>query len=414
MTVWNDPSFTSRLAHANWMSNVAVLGHINERATGDPVREWLGSWARKWFTGDKLRVLVLGCGDGWLERGIASWWPFVEHIDAVDFAAEAVDRARQIAQEQGLTQIAYDVVDLNRATLAKDAYDVIVAHAVLHHVENLEHAFAELHGALRANGTVIVNEYVGPKRFQFSDDVLRILNDLFACLPARLRRGAIEPRVYERRERPTVEQMIGNDPTEAVRSDELAGFIERTFHVVERRNIGGTLLQHLLYDIAHNFRFDVPRERALIEMLCTIEAALVDAKRIPCDFVMLAARKQRGGEVSKDLPPRPEAAKSVDADPLGAGTRKPVVRAASTKGLWLTRPMLRALRIALLATRPSRANLIEESPRAALREQLRFLASRERPFTWIISRWAAHADLKNEDDRAMLMLLEQFDQLHSR
>lgn len=408
MTVWNDPLFTSRLAHANWMSNIAVLAHLNERATGDPAREWLNGWARRYFAGENLRVLVLGCGEGWLERGIAAW-PFVAQIDAVDFAAEAVGRAKQIAEEKGLAKIAYDVVDLNRAELPKNAYDVIVAHAVLHHVENLEHAFAQLDGALRPQGTLIVNEYVGPKRFQFGDDVLRIMNELLACLPSRFRRGAIEPRVYEKRERPTVEQMIANDPTEAVRSDELAGFIERTFRVVDRRRIGGTILQHLLYDIAHNFRFDVPRERALVEMLCTIEAALVDAARIPCDFVLLAARKQRRGATRNDLPPRPEAAKSVDADPLGGGTRKPVVRAAHAKGRWLTRPMRRALRIALLATREQRANLIDESPHAALREQLRFLASRARPFTWIISRWAAGADLRNEDDRAMLLVLEAFD-----
>lgn len=412
MTVWNDATFTRNLAHANWMSNVAVLAYLNERATGDPVREWLNGWARRWFAGEQLRVLVLGCGEGWLERGIAEW-PFVEHIDAVDFAADAVARARQIASERGIAKIAYGVVDLNGAELPKASYDVIVAHAVLHHIENLEHAFAQIDGALRPNGTLIVNEYVGPNRFQFGDDVLRIINELLACLPSRLRRGAIEPRVYERRERPTVEQMIANDPSEAVRAEEVAGFVERHFRVLDRRTMGGTILQHLLYDIAHNFRFDVPRERALIEMLCTIEAALIDEKRIESDFVLLAARKQRGGPTRDDLPPRPEAAKSVDADPLGSGVRKPVVREAHTRGWLLTRSIRRALRIALMATRDTRANLIEENPRGALREQLRFLASRERPFTWIISRWVANADLKNEDDRAMLMLLEAFDQLHS-
>lgn len=408
MTVWNDASFTQRLVHANWMGNTAVLMHLNERATGDPAREWLNSWARQFFAGENLRVLVLGCGDGWLERGIATW-PFVAHIDAVDFAADAVARAKAMAAD--IPKIAYAVVDLNRDELPRDAYDVIVAHAVLHHVENLEHAYAQLHGALRERGTLILNEYVGPNRFQFSDDVLRVMNELFVCLPARLRRGAIQERVYDRRERPTVAQMIGNDPTEAVRAEELVGMTGERFRVVARRNIGGTILQHLLYDIVHNFRFDVPRERALVEMLCTIEAALVDAGTIPCDFVLLAARKQHGGKTRDDRPPRPEIASLTDPDPLGSSTRKPVVRAAHTKGRLLTKPMLRALRIALLATQEKRAYVIEERTGNAFREQLRFALSRERPFTWIISRWAARAKMSNEYDRAMLMLLEAFDLL---
>ena len=41
---------------------------------------------------DALRVLVLGCGEGWLERAVARW-PFVARIDAVDFAEHAIARA---------------------------------------------------------------------------------------------------------------------------------------------------------------------------------------------------------------------------------------------------------------------------------------------------------------------------------
>ncbi|HEX2062519.1 MAG TPA: methyltransferase domain-containing protein, partial [Thermoanaerobaculia bacterium] len=267
MTVWNDARFTRRLAHANWMANTAVLMHLNERATGDPARDWLSSWAHRWFAGDALRVLVLGCGEGWLERAVARW-PFVARIDAVDFAEEAVARAREAAR--GIDKIEYGVVDLNRDALRGDTYDVVVAHSVLHHIENLEHAYAQLERCMKRDATLIVNEYVGPDRFQFSDDVLSIMN---------LLRGAIgaPPRT-----RPTVEEMIANDPTEAVRSSELLAFTSKFFDVRERKNIGGTILQHLLYEIVEGFRFDVPRERSALEMLCTIEAMLVDSGRVPC------------------------------------------------------------------------------------------------------------------------------------
>jgi 2-polyprenyl-3-methyl-5-hydroxy-6-metoxy-1,4-benzoquinol methylase len=129
MTVWNNAAYTERLAHANWMANTAVLMHLNERATGDPARDWLSSWAHRWFVGQNLRVLVLGCGEGWLERALAQW-PFVARIDAVDFAEEAVARARELGR--GLAKIEYGVVDLNRDELPRDTYDIVVAHSVLH------------------------------------------------------------------------------------------------------------------------------------------------------------------------------------------------------------------------------------------------------------------------------------------
>ncbi len=374
MTVWNDASYAERLSHANWMANTAVLMHLNERATGDPARDWLSSWAHRWFVGDNLRVLVLGCGEGWLERAVAGW-PFVARIDAVDFAEHAVARAREAGR--GIAKIEYGVVDLNRDELPANAYDVVVAHSVLHHVEHLEHAYAQIERCMRPEATLVVSEYVGPNRFQYGDDVLAMINALLQALPEGLRRP------FEERLRPTVEEMIANDPTEAVRSEELIAFTERCFDVRERKNIGGTILQHLLYDIVENFRFDDPRERSLLEMLCTVEAMLVDSGRIPCDFVLLAARKKgsRVKRANRPLPRRGEGAADVERDPLRrVGGRRSAVGSGKTP---LDRHHLRLLRLALLSQQPHRANLFEESAFLSLRE--RFRARGSDAFDWLLA-----------------------------
>jgi SAM-dependent methyltransferase len=248
-----------------------------------------------------------------------------------------VARAREAAK--GIGKIHYGVVDLDRDELPESTYDVVVAHSVLHHVQNLEHAFAQLQRTMRPNATLIVNEYVGPNRFQFSDDVLSIMNALLACIGEPPKR------------RPTVEEMIANDPTEAVRSEELLPLLEQQFEVLERKPIGGTILQHLLYETIARFRFENAKERSILEMLCTIEAMLVDAGRIPCDYVILAARKRSATvqRANRPLPPRPEAANDVEGDPFWRG---------GGKG--------RLGRLALLARQPTRANLYEESKIAAL------------------------------------------------
>ncbi|HET8772554.1 MAG TPA: hypothetical protein VFP80_02135, partial [Thermoanaerobaculia bacterium] len=179
---------------------------------------------------------------------------------------------------------------------------------------------------------------------QYSDDVLAIVNTLLGCIG------------FPPKNRPTVEEMIANDPTEAVRSDELLAFTARHFEVLDQKAIGGTILQHLLYDVVQHFRFDVPRERAILEILCTIEAMLVDARRIPCDYVILAARKKgsRVTRADRPLPPRPEGASDVERDPFWTG---------GGRG--------RLGRLALLAQRPKRANLFEESRLAELLARFR-------------------------------------------
>jgi SAM-dependent methyltransferase len=357
-TVWNDEQRSADLALNNWMANTAVLMHLNERATGDPARDWLSSWAHRWFVGESLRVLVLGCGEGWLERAVAQW-PFVARIDAVDFAEEAVARAREAGR--GIANLHYGVVDLNRDELPSDTYDVVVAHSVLHHVANLEHAYAQIERSMRADATLIVNEYVGPNRFQYSDDVLNIMNTLLACIGEPPKR------------RPSVEEMIAGDPTEAVRSEELLDFTSRVFEVLEKKSIGGTILQHLLYETISRFRFENPRDRSILEMFCTIEAMLVDRGIIPCDYVILAARK-RGSKVTRamrPLPPRPAGAADVEPDPLWKNVGRASARPGGLKPALRSELAARLTRLAILSQQQSRATLYRESGVAAFLERFR-------------------------------------------
>jgi len=399
---WGSAEFTHTLAEVSWMASTAVLMHLNERATGDPARDWLSSWAHRFFVGSDLRVLVLGCGEGWLERAIAGW-PYVSHIDAVDASEAAVARARAM----GTPKVDYGVVDLNRDRLDAGAYDVIVAHSILHHVENLEHAFAQIDSAMKPEATLIVNEYVGPNRFQFTERQIEIINALLAALPERLRRGRVENVTHQRKERPDHDFMIANDPSEAVRSEDLLPMIAARFDVLESKKLGGTILMHLLYDIVQNFRFDDPHERALIEMMCALEGHLVDAGTIDSDFVILAARKKTAtasrAAYTRPLPPRTPAALDTERDPLGFGHRAPLRSRgrARTLGRW----QLQMLRAILASSRPRRANLIAERKLNAAVEQIRFAASGSKSFDWMRARWAAYD--QDESIAAMLDAIQR-------
>lgn len=395
---WGDAAFTHALADASWMASVPVLMHLNERATGDRARDWLSSWAHRYFAGEAMRVLVLGCGEGWLERAIAAG-PFVDRVDAVDISPEAVTRARAVAPPK----ISYEVLDLNQDTLEPDAYDVVVAHMVLHHVEHLEHAFEQIERTMKRDATLLVNEYTGPRRFQYGDDLLEMMNELRAALGS----SAVV--------RPSEAFMIAHDPSEAVRSDELLPQLFARFEVMEAKKMGGTLLQHLLYEMVRGFRFDDPCERGIVEMLCTFEGALVDAQVIPSDFNILAARKRGSAvrAVNRPLPPRPAAASDIEPDPLRMRRRRverrggsPAARAGRDSGAHLTAWHLRLLRIVLASTQERRANLFEEQPMHAAMERLRFALAGSAVFEWIESRYRAYGS-----DPRILALLTTFDTL---
>ena len=375
---WGSSTFTEQLARVQWMASPIVQLHLNALATGSPARDWLTAWAPRFFPDGPLRVLVLGCGEGWLERALIRN-PAVAQIEAVDLAADAVARARELAQNDN---IRYRVADLNTEVLEPGAYDVIIAHSILHHVERLEHAFAQIAAALKPGGAFLMNEYAGPARFQFSDNVLSIITELFAAIPARYR-GA-----FTEKARPGEAEVIAADPSEAIRSDEVLPVALTYFTLAERINLGGTVLQHLLYGLVpHLGGFEDSVGRSVVELLCIFEKALIDAYAIPSDYVLVSFGKARRSKL--DLPPLPPEAKAIGSDPLGFG-RKRRIEPAGEGPQNLDDWILRALRVALLAERPKRSILNPESKMRAAIERWR---CRGRAFDHVLARVSADSEL---------------------
>jgi SAM-dependent methyltransferase len=324
---WGDADFTARLAEIHWMASPVVRAHLNRLASGDPRVDWL-TWAWKRFVrGRRLRVLVLGCGGGWLERSIAHR-PEIASIDACDVAAEAVAQAAEAARAAGLAHLRYHVVDLNEEPIPEPAgggrYDLVIAHSVLHHVAALGHAFREIRARLRPGGLLLVNEYVGPARFQFGERQMAAIDDAFAGWPERLRRSALGGGVIARKEKPSRAAVIETDPSEAVRSNELLAFLRHHFRVVREVDYGGTVLQHLLFEVVQNFDPGDPGDGRLLAAACFFEAALIHEGLLPSDFALVVARNAARGErerAGRKLR-RPPRAPRADEVP-GAGVSAP-------------------------------------------------------------------------------------------
>lgn len=236
--------------------------------------------------------LSLGCGWGQLERE-AIQLGLCEHFDAYDVSPEAITTAEAEARKQHLEQrIRYYCADLNKVTLEPGRYDICFAGAILHHICDLEHLLAQVKTGLRPGGLFVLMEYVGPPRFQWSDKVGRLMNAILVAIPqvhrVSLRDGAtIKGEIV----RPSVEDVIKVDPSEAVRSQDIQGLISKNFEILYSADFGGTLLQFLLADIAGNFESNDQKDMALLDLMTLFEETLIEEKVIPSDFTFVVSRR---------------------------------------------------------------------------------------------------------------------------
>jgi SAM-dependent methyltransferase len=288
-TRWNDNRFTISLESMVWTASPVVRRYLHVLVSGDPNCDWLTYVCHHHLPSRVPRTLVLGCGSGWLERALAGS-PKFGSIVACDFAVKTVARAAYAAIRAHLSTISYRVVDLEHQALPRGPFDLIIANDVLHHITRLESLYYRMHQALASDGRLIFNEYIGPNRFQYSDERVALLNDHLQQLPPHLRRDPVSGEPKQTWERVSATLLESQDPTEAVRAEEVLPIAKCFFEPMVEYPYGGGLLNPLLYGIVTNFREGSPDDTQVLQALCDEEARLTKQGAVPPDFHVFIGR----------------------------------------------------------------------------------------------------------------------------
>ncbi|CCI36703.1 MULTISPECIES: class I SAM-dependent methyltransferase [Microcystis] len=279
-----------------WMNHPFIEAeYINQKISGNHNDNWLMYMVKKYALNKLELGLSLGCGCGGLERyGIHSG--ICKKFEAFDIADGAIAIAQEQAEQDGISQkIIYQVKDINSISLDQGKYDIAFASASVHHIKELEYVFAQVSYALKPSSLFILNEFIGPAQFQWTEQQLELMNQLLALLPEKYKLDILSPTpntLKEKVYRPTIEFMNSFDPSEAIRSDEIIPLLSKDFHIIEKIDYGGTILHILLQNIVGNFDAQSPEDIAILKLLCFIEETLITHKVISSDFALIVAQKK--------------------------------------------------------------------------------------------------------------------------
>jgi len=308
--------------------------YVNTKVSGDPHVDWIDHTLRARFAG-KLplnRCLSLGCGSGVLERTLSQRDAF-RHCDAYDVAEGSVQRAKELAGVYGIDSISYHVADIDSMLLPSNAYDAVWIQSAMHHFHKLERVCAQIRQSLQPNGLFILNDYVGPSRFQFPPRQKELIVQRYQSIPPEYRAPVSVPdqpggnsvfsrlvrKIKERdllnsiRRRtavwkrgigkpesasptvhfPTAKEIEETDPSEAVRSEEIVDVLQTEFEIVERKGWGGNIMQFLLAGIAGNFREDDKKAQDMLRDMFDYEDAALSRGELQSDFCYIVARPKK-------------------------------------------------------------------------------------------------------------------------
>jgi len=108
---------------------------------------------RKYFQPD-MEVLEIGCGTG--STAIAHA-PFVGHIRATDLSTRMVEIAKDKAKAAGIDNVTFEALSVDALDAPGASIDVVMAHSVLHLLEDMEQVIADIHKMLKPGGIFVTS-----------------------------------------------------------------------------------------------------------------------------------------------------------------------------------------------------------------------------------------------------------------
>ncbi|HNX97599.1 MAG TPA: class I SAM-dependent methyltransferase [Candidatus Aminicenantes bacterium] len=230
-----------------------------------------------------LVALSLGCGEGGNEAAWAATGRFAR-IDALDLSPSRIAAAQAMACDRHLEEILhFQVADVPRQPFPLPHYDVVLCEHSLHHLAPVAKTIAAISSALAPDGLLVVADFCGPDRFQWTKRQLEIVAARLAEIPPALRTkpsGRVKRRVY----RPGRLRMILSDPSEAAESSQILPEIHRHFVPLREVPLGGTVLGLLFYEISHHYLTLTAEALAVLERVCAEEDRHLAAGDLASDY----------------------------------------------------------------------------------------------------------------------------------
>jgi ubiquinone/menaquinone biosynthesis C-methylase UbiE len=276
---------------SSWWMVPQVRRRWNERITGEENTGYEDYVVMK-YLGERQGLSLLSLGSGSCSHEVLfARNPVFSRVTCVDMAAHLLEKGRIRCRESGLQNMEFLQADAHRLDISGDSYDALLFHASLHHFREIGKLFEErLLEILRQDGILVLNEYVGPDRLQYTGEQLRMVNQALALIPEQYRTRYRMQRIKKRVTGPGILRMVLADPSEARESSAIMDTLERYFVPLELKPYGGNILMPVLKDIAHHFVEETDESRAILERLFEMEDEYLTRAR--SDFLFGVYRKK--------------------------------------------------------------------------------------------------------------------------
>jgi ubiquinone/menaquinone biosynthesis C-methylase UbiE len=107
-------------------------------------------------------VLDAGCGAGHTALAVATG---AAQVTAIDLSAEMLAQGRRLARDRGITNITFEIGDVEALVVDEGRIDLVTTRYSAHHWPRPQQALREFHRVLRAGGRLLLSDIVSWEEF---------------------------------------------------------------------------------------------------------------------------------------------------------------------------------------------------------------------------------------------------------
>jgi ubiquinone/menaquinone biosynthesis C-methylase UbiE len=184
------------------------------------------------------RLLEVGCGTGYVGLNLCLYDGLIGELHACDISQGMVDTCARNAKELGV-EVKAKQSELEHLDYPDEEFDMVIGHAVLHHIPDVSKALSEIHRVLKPGGVCMLageptrtGDIMGQGARNGTQAALKAyvrLGGWFGGQPARLRDNGASGDADEIREFEKVVDIHTFKPAQVCRLARKAGFAEARF-----------------------------------------------------------------------------------------------------------------------------------------------------------------------------------------
>jgi len=216
-------------------------------------------------------LLFFGGGGGGEKEFLLVQEGIVEKFTLFELSDERIKLANKRAKQLGIKNKIKIIKGNYFEYIFDEKIDFVHWNNSLHHMFDVDKSIKWSYDILEDYGIFYMDDYVGFNRFQFSDNAIKLCNDIRSLLPDLYLKNPFNPdELCTTVQRTNPEALANRDPSEAPDSENILNSLIKYFPNVKIILTGGTVYHTALNDILNNFDENCYKDKLILELLMFI------------------------------------------------------------------------------------------------------------------------------------------------